>query len=246
MLNAILCYWDGWFERKNYLQIPETYVKTCSQKAQASDWHTYAIRRRPWRPHVCVPCTWLSKAMPRSAHIFEAGCGSGANLLWLWQEGFTRLGGNDISPEAVRMCALLAEYSKASVEARVDDALAPTSPPRDVDVLLSLNWLYHVPGASLHDLFDVYANSLSPHGYVVFDVVSHRYNQIKNNQFHSKDKELPEEQRRPSEYTFRMSPQEVQDCVKAHGFTLLRCKHLWGKPPHLVCVARRGQGAPQT
>ena len=56
-----------------------------------------------WR-HVCIACGWLADSLPRDARIFEPGCGSGANLLWLAQQGFTRLQGADISAEVVALC----------------------------------------------------------------------------------------------------------------------------------------------
>lgn len=231
MLNRILCYVQGWLGVRHYLRIPASYLRLCSQQSKASSWHTYAIRQRPWRPHVCVPCAWITQVLPRSAHIFEAGCGSGANLLWLRQEGFEHLSGNDISPTAVHMCRLLGQYRHSQVNAFVDDALQPQQPPKNVDALLSVNWLYHIPGASLGQFLQVYRECLSPKGYIVFDCISTRYNHLPNNQYHTKDLRLPEAQRRPSEYTFRMSRREVQDCIAEHGFTLVRHKRLRAWPP---------------
>lgn len=231
MMNKILCYVQGWLGVRHYLRIPASYLRLCSLQSKASSWHTYAIRQRPWRPHVCVPCTWITQVLQRSAHIFEAGCGSGANLLWLKQEGFHQLSGNDISTSAIHLCRLLAQYRNTRINAFVDDALQPQQPPQKVDALLSVNWLYHIPGATLAHFLSVYRKCLSPKGYVVFDCISSRYNHMPNNQYHTKDLRLPEAQRRPSEYTFRMSTREVEDCITEQGFRLVRQKRLRAWPP---------------
>lgn len=238
MLNKVLCYVQGWLGVRHYLRIPKSYMRLCSVRSQASDWHTYAIQRRPWRPHVCVPCLWITQTLPRSAHIFEAGCGSGANLLWLRQEGFSHLGGNDISPSAIHMCRLLSQYADTSLSAYVDDALQPKQNPRGVDALLSVNWLYHIAGASLDQLFAVYKTCLKPKGYIVFDVISSAYNSVVDNQYHTGDKHLPVENRRPSEYTFRMSPDEVQHCAHQHGFAVVRQKKLRAWPPRIAYMVQ--------
>ncbi len=226
MLNKILCYSYGWMNFHHKLHIPKTYLQWCSKQSKASWWHSYAIKYRPWRLHVCIPCSWIAQAVPHSAHIFEIGCGSGANLLWLHQKGFYNLEGSDIETSAVDMCHLLNSYYKANINAFIDDALHPRQLPQNIDALLSVNWLYHIPGASLENVFNTYRDSLKPNGYIVFDCISSRYNAMSNNQYHTSDTRLPVADRRPSEYTFRMSMQEVENSAAKHGFSIVRKKEL--------------------
>ena len=68
----------------------ENFVERCHAEA----WHIYAIKKRIWRRHVCVACGWLADSLPRDARIFEPGCGSGANLLWLVATGLHPLAGS--------------------------------------------------------------------------------------------------------------------------------------------------------
>lgn len=240
MLDKAVCYVSGWLQSfRHRLYISQTYLAWCSKKTNASWWHAYAITHRPWRPHVCIPCEWITQLVPGSARVFEVGCGSGANLIWLQQKGFQNLGGSDIAASAIEMCNLLASYYKASINTVVDDALHPQFMPKNVDVLLSVNWLYHIPGASLDDMLNVYGKCVNPGGYMAFDCISARYNSKPNNAYHTADLRLPPAKRRPSEYTFRMTSREVENCASRYGYIVQKKRELRTFPPRNVYVAKR-------
>lgn len=240
MLDKAVCYVNGWLQSYRYrLGVSQKYLQWCSKTTNASWWHAYAIKHRPWRPHVCVPCEWITQMVPSSAHVFEVGCGSGANLLWLQQRGFQRLGGSDIAVSAIEMCDLLAKYYKTRINTIVDDALNPRFRPEKVDVLLSVNWLYHIPGASLEDLFKIYGECVKPKGYMAFDCISSKYNAMPNNKNHTADVRLPMEKRRPSEYTFRMTTGEVERCISRYGYKISKKRELRTFPPRNVYIAQR-------
>lgn len=241
VFSKIACYIECLFVGRYFLRIPKSCVRRCAAQAHASDWHTYAILERPWRPHVCVPCDWIAACVPAKSHIFEVGCGSGANLLWLRQQGFSRLSGSDISSPAVHMSQLLAEYVSADLNVSVDDALHPATPPSGVEALLSVNWLYHIPGASLDAFFSLYKKSLAPKGYIAFDVINSTYDRVRNNQYHTEDAHLPVLERRASEYTFRMSVEEVEECAQKHGFVVLRQKKLRSWPPRMAFMVQSAE-----
>lgn len=238
MLGKIVCYIRCLIAGRYSLRIPKSCVQLCAAQSHASDWHSYAILQRPLRPHVCVPCDWIAACVPPAAHVFEAGCGSGANLLWLQQQGFSHLSGNDISPSAVDMSRLLAEYVSADLNICVDDALQPAQPPVAVEAFLSVNWLYHIPGASLDTFFALYKQYLVPKGYIAFDMINSAYNKAKNNQYHTQDVHLPVAERRASEYTFRMSEDEVEECAQKHGFVVRRQKKLRSWPPRMAFLVQ--------
>ena len=209
-------------------------------KTRAPHWHEYAIRKRQWRRHACTACRWLCGVLPRDAVVFEPGCGSAANLLWLGQRGFRRLAGSDISSEALELGMRLAGNLHLPLEVWPDDALHPARLPQQLDGILSVNWLYHIPGADLGAFLRLYGPALKPGGYLACDMVTRHYDQMPGNQWHSEDRGLPEAQRRPSEYTLRLDPEEVRELAEQNGFRLVRhtCFVL-SRPQRAVYLLRR-------
>lgn len=203
-------------------------------KAGAEPWHGYAIRNWRNRPHVCLACAWLGKILPKDAKIFEAGCGSGINLLWLGNKGFRNLNGADVSPQAVALARSLASSLHINLNIWQDDSLAPGHIPKKIEGLISLNWLYHLPKADLADFLTIYRPFLAPKAKAAFDMVDASYNSRKNNAWHSGDSRLPPEQRRPSEYTLRLSRQEIRSIAEKQGFRILKYAKVWGAVPRTV------------
>lgn len=142
------------------------------QKTGAPEWHSYAIASRKWRRHVTTACRWLNAALPKSAAIFEPGCGSGANLLWLAQHGFRRLYGSDIEGSALELGQDLAAELSLPLELWEDDSMAPVRMPRELDAILPVNWLCHIPGASFGAFLACYREVLKPGGYIACDMVT--------------------------------------------------------------------------
>ena len=113
----------------------EKLVRLCG----AEPWHIFAVKSRIWRRHVCIACNWVADCTEPHECVFEPGCGSGANLLWLAQtKGFSNLRGNDLAPEAVKLCHMLAAMSGVDIGITRDDALRPTSLPRNIATILSV------------------------------------------------------------------------------------------------------------
>lgn len=202
--------------------IPPDMLKDFMHKTRAPHWHEYAIRKRQWRRHACTACRWLCGVLPRDASVFEPGCGSAANILWLGQKGFRRLAGSDISSEALELGMRLAGNLSLPLDVWRDDALHPARLPQRLDGILSVNWLYHIPGADLGDFLRRYRPALRPGGYMACDMVTRHYDRVPGNQWHSDDGRLPEEQRRPSEYTLRLDPCEVRATAERNGYRLVR------------------------
>ena len=216
------------------LPVPDNFLQAAADQSKAPAWHMEAIARRIWRRHVCIPCGWIARHLPRHSAIFEPGCGSGANLLWLASQGFTRLNGSDIDETVLAFSEALQTQMGHSLNIWQDNALEPSRLPENQGAILSVNWLYHLPGASLDAFFETYKGCLSPKGVFVFDAVSHKYNAVPNNQYHTKDWRKPEDQRRPSEYTFRLSPPEVAELAHRHGFRVLRQTMTHSRPQRSV------------
>ncbi|MCX4310492.1 MAG: methyltransferase domain-containing protein [Desulfovibrio sp.] len=202
--------------------------------SKAEEWHLYAIRCRHQRPHVCVACAWLAKSLGRGARIFEAGCGSGINLLWLGSKGFHNLYGADLSQEAVCLGKYLARHLDLPLSIWQDNSLEPKKVPHDLDGLISLNWLYHLPNVSLGNFLETYKRYLAPDARMVFDMVDASYNNCKNNEYHTDDFGLPKARRRASEYPLRLSRDEVIAIVESHGLRVARSANVWGPVPRTV------------
>ena len=203
------------------LDVPIDLVKFINVSTGAEPWFSYAFAARSRRRHICLACRWLARRLPRGATVFEPGCGAGVNLLWLAREGLV-VKGSDIVPEALDMCRRMALYSGVPLEVWEDDGVHPRRLPDPVDAILSVNWLYHIPGASMEGFLRAWRPALKPHGLIACDVPDSSYNRVKNNQFHTGDAHLPEERRRPSEYRFRLSPSDMERIAAATGFRVER------------------------
>lgn len=210
-------------------------IKDCG----AEDWHLFAIRKRMWRKHVCNPCAWIANNIPVDASIFEPGCGSGANLLWLAEKGFTQLSGADIQAPAVQLAQKLAKKANLPICVWQDNSLQPTILPRNVDVILSVNWLYHVRETSFNDFLRLYTPCLSPTGVIICDMIDTRYNAVTNNQYHTKDYHLPPSQRRASEYTMRLSKGEMANIADRHDLKLIKHTPFYARPQRTAYVFAR-------
>ena len=119
-----------------------------------------------------------------------------------------------------------------------DDSLHPKNPPGYQDVILSINWLYHIPGATLDIFLKIYKAYLKRDGIIIFDMIDNSYNKVRNNAFHTADLKKPAELRRPSEYTIRMSRSEVVDVAAQNGFKVVRAAFINSRPQRAVYMVR--------
>lgn len=202
------------------LGLPMGQVKQIVQETGAQPWHAYVIGERAKRAEVRAACEWVARHVPKSASIFEPGCGCGPNLIWLGQRGYRRLAGSDIAPEAIAAGRRLLDLARIRADLVVDDACAPASKPASVDVVLCINWLYLVEGATLEAFLRVYLPCLSPRGAFVFDVIDSAYNAVPLNQYRTSDWTKPEAERKPSEYRFRMGRGDVEAVARTLGLSV--------------------------
>lgn len=241
MFIPILAYLSDRLPFGNSLRgIPREKLTSLMRQSNAPKWHEYAIESRKWRRHACTACRWLRDVLTRSASIFEPGCGSCANLLWLGQQGFRKLYGSDIEGNALKLGQNLASMLSLPLDVWEDDNMNPVRIPKNLDAILSVNWLYHIPDGNFGDFLGRYRDSLKIGGYVACDMVTRHYDTIPGNQWHTQDRKLPVEQRRPSEYTIRLDPEEVRSIAVRHGFAMVRstCFAL-SRPQRAVYLLRR-------
>lgn len=228
---------DRWpFSHAVHAENIEELVRRCG----AERWHIYAVKSRIWRRHVCVACNWVVDCTAPDECVFEPGCGSGANLLWLAQKkGFSNLCGNDVSLEAVKLCRTLASRFGAAINVTQEDGLHPASLPRNIATILSVNWLYHVPGASMAGFLATYRPSLREHGKVICDIIDAAYNSYADNQYHTDDVNLPPSQRRPTRYLFRHSRHDMEQIAADSGFRVLRYTRLHALVPRAIYMLEK-------
>lgn len=97
-----------------------------------------------------------------------------------------------------------------------------------------------ITGAGFGDFLRCYRPALKPGGYVACNMVTRHYDHVPGNQCHSQDRNLPEAQRRPSEYTLRFDPDEVRQLAEEHGFRLVRSTcFVLSRPQRAVYLLRR-------
>lgn len=221
------------------LPVPLHFLQKASSQCDSPPWHVEAVARRNPRRHVCIPCGWIARYLPKNTPVFEPGCGSGANLLWLALKGFTHLSGSDIDPRVLHFSEHLQKYMGHSLETWQDNALSPARLPENQGAILSVNWLYHLPGTSLDAFMETYRPCLKPAGFFVFDVISDRYNGVANNEYHTEDWRKPRHLRRPSEYTFRLSHEDVERLAHRHGFRVLRRTRIHSRPQRCAYILGR-------
>jgi len=126
------------------------------------------------------------------------------------------------------------EESDLNINISLDDSLHPKYLPNNVSTTLSVNWLYHVQGASVSGFLATYRSCLKRNRRIVCDMIDASYNKYPNNKYHTDDINLPPSKRRPTEYLFRHSRQEVEAIAADNGFRVLRHTSINGVIPRAV------------
>jgi SAM-dependent methyltransferase len=207
-------------DRKCKISLPPERVREIIEKNKVGDWFFYAFANRVERWHICEPSLWILSNLPRESEIFETGCGCGLNLVWFAQKGFTHLMGSDISHETILAGEEIVRLANATIELWQDDGLAPTRLPEKIDVLLALNWTYHIDNFDLVDFLKTYSKTLRQNGRIIIDVIDTEYDNIENNQYLTSDWSKPEELRNPTEYKVRYSRAHVVKSARESGYNI--------------------------
>jgi 2-polyprenyl-3-methyl-5-hydroxy-6-metoxy-1,4-benzoquinol methylase len=186
-------------------------------------WFVYALTGRPERWHVWAPSLWLAERISRNARILETGCGCAWNLIWFGQRGFRQLYGFDTDPKAIAAGKDLCAVAGTQATLNVDDGLAPKHLVADFyDVVLALNWTYHLEAFDLQTFFLNYSKYLRPGGYIAIDTIDSAYNTVPNNEYLTSDWNLPDARRRPTEYKKRYTDAEVRSSARQTGLRIVR------------------------
>lgn len=221
-----------WFERfrhkvesffcKEAIDLPFKEIENIIERNNAEPWFIYAFQKRAERWHIWDPCLWICKNISKNGIIFESGCGCAFNLIWLGQRGFRKLSGSDISKSAINAGKELISLAKVNIELWQDDALHPSSLPKNVDVVLALNWTYHLEHFDLKVFLSTYSTGIKDSGYIIIDAIDKTYDRVPNNQYLTSDWGKPEEERQQSEYKKRYSFEEVSEICREEGLIIIK------------------------
>ncbi|WP_446811086.1 glycosyltransferase family protein [Methylomonas sp. 2BW1-5-20] len=233
--------YNNFIYHNHNLNLPHGLIEELVSKYSAQSWFIYAAKERHSRWHIRCPSEWIVRHIPKHSLIFETGAGCGLNLVWLAQQGFTNLYGSDVSAQSIEVGRELSARLSLTIDLWQDDGLKPTTLPSNVDILLALNWTYHIEDFSLLDFLKLYRNYLVSGGFFIIDIVDKSYDLIKDNQYLTSDWNKPENERRPSEYKTRYSENEVKDACLSSGYIITAIIEKPSKIPRVVYILNRLQ-----
>lgn len=220
------------------ISLPRTLVESAVRSSGADEWHIYAFTNYDKRIEAPIAMRWIARNVPKRARIFETGCGSGSNLIWLAQRGFRNLAGADVDAAAISAGQRLVKHANLPIELKVDDCIRPASPP-EADVIIAMAWVYlWNVDFDLASFLALYSATLHPGGYVVLDMVDSSFNQFSLNEQRTDDWDLPPEHRRPTQYKLRMSEGDVREIAERAGFDVILAMPGSEIPPRRVYILR--------
>lgn len=210
------------------LKLDSSVVDSALDKFGVQSWFKYIHRSRETRWDIWQPCEWIRSNVAFDSLIMETACGVGFNLMWLAENGFTKLYGFDIDDAAINAGLEISKSAAFPIEMWVDDGLCPVAQdPIICDVIIALNWTMLLDEFQLDSFLGVYSKRLRSNGVIVLDVIDAEYGNVDGHEFHTSDGNLDEAKRRPSEYRKRFSQQDVEESAKNFG---LRVHHVFYEP----------------
>lgn len=233
--------WRQVYSQDNSIKLPQRIIEVIVNTIGAHPWHASVIKSRMTRDEVIVSCNYILNYVGKHEKVREIACGSGHNLIWLAQNGFTDLRGYDLDDKVIHVARKIAECLQYShIIFRIEKAFEQYT-ENDIAVLMAVNFLYviHSSKSSLIDLLSFYRNMLKESGVIIADVIDSSFNDVYNNQYYTSDWNLPEEERRPSEYLFRVSLEEVVQAASQCGYIIDAIFPALAQPQKVVYVFRK-------
>lgn len=216
-------------------------VSEILEKHKVSLWFYYAFIQWRHRWHVWRSILWIVRNLSPGARILETGAGCGWNLFWLEANGFSSLVGIDIDASAVAAGNDLVTRHQNRLNLRCDDALSPTTLGDQVfDVILALNWTYHVPAFDLTRFLQTYTCHLVPNGVIVMDLIDASFNAHPDNAYLTSDWKRPKSERAPSEYLHRFDEAGFQCIAASCGYCIIASFRRHGTIPRSLYVLQHG------
>lgn len=197
-------------------------IKQIEQKYDLNDWYFSTMIDYNFKPNIQFCIKWLLKNIKEDDVVYEAGCGIAANLLYLrLRKKFTPMAG-DLVKKNIQALEEIFQSKNIAINTRVEDSTHPQSFNQSINFVISLNWHYLIENFN----YDDYLKNLSDiideqRGFVILDVVDAEYDTWPNNEYNIHDWELPELERRKSQYQTRIAKGEFLNLCKKHNFELV-------------------------
>jgi len=223
------------------LNLPLRAVESIVRSSGAEPWFVWAIQNRRIRGETNSAMDWVVEHIPTNKLIFEVGCGCGANLIWLAQQGYRNLIGTDRSPAAVSAARQLALLAHQPISVHIADGFVPPEMligAEKITTLLAIDCIYLAP-FDMSQHLRLWRDRLAYDGYVIFDMVDRSFDHVPNNHYMTDDWGLPEGKRRPTQYVVRISPDELSEMAAEVGFKMVAKLPGTEVPPRYVAVLQR-------
>ncbi|WP_165067296.1 methyltransferase domain-containing protein [Desulfovibrio sp. ZJ200] len=222
-------------------------LKELVKEHNAQEWFVGTAQNRLQRRELILAMAWIYSRIGYGKHIFEIGCGSGNNLLWLAQHGYEHLGGSDTDAAALAVAAGMADFHGFTWNLGQGSLFDPEHIPEGTDLLIAVNCLSFHTEFDLRKFLSGCKNRLSPTGCILVDQVDASFNGHPLNAVHSKQWGLPPEERSlPSEYCApRITMAEARDAARRSGMHLVAALPSLQQPPRVIYIFSCQPGQPE-
>jgi len=187
-------------------------------------WYIYSYKNFLEREHAFYAYKWIIKSIDKKATILETGCGIGGMLYFLYKEGYKNLSGYDYDEKTVQAGQNVCRNIKANINIIMGDGFNPsqTLSTNKYDVIIGINWIYHVHEYSLDMFITKHIKHLNKNGYFIIDLIDSKYNNVKYNEYCTQDWNKSEAERRASEYVLRYSVDEVKSIANKYRLDVIK------------------------
>jgi len=128
---------------------------------------------------------FIRDTIPKDSRILVTGCGTGGMLFWIAQQGFSRVEGFDLVPQAINAAKEISERYKLPAKLWVDNGLAPQHIEGKYDLITACYWVYsawmgnydnpprekHERDQLLREFLAIYAPHLERNGLLALELI---------------------------------------------------------------------------
>lgn len=207
----------------------------------ATCWFAETAKNRLDRRELNRAMGWIYSHIEPDAPIFEMGCGSGNNLVWLATRGYGNLGGSDREEKALAVSRGMAQSLGMSWNLLEGDILSPDHIPHNLALIMAVNSSIYLKDFRLEKFLNTCKEHLRENGCILMDIVDISFNSHSCNQWKSTQWKLPEQERSlPSEYQApRLSSNEVKAIARKSGMKVVAALASFQVVPRYIYVFAR-------
>lgn len=220
---------------KEYKRPSLELISVCTDYYRCQQWYKYAFEKFEDRKHCYYAYKWISENVDKNSKILEVACGIGGMLYRLHEDGFNNLSGYDCDTKSVNAAKDICKITEANIQIYKDDATCPQNYSK-YDVLVWVNGMYHLANYSLDKYLNTHLKMLNRNGYIVFDMIDIKYNNVPQNEYRT-DCWSRKGKKEPSEYKIRMSEEQVKAVAQIYGLELIKSYDITNTiVPHMVYI----------